>query len=57
MMSRKDDSTAWQELKTLLSARVDEGLRGRMSAKGVDGIVDDELRRKLMARARLEISD
>lgn len=40
-----DDADAWQELKTLLAARVEEGLGGRISAKSVDAIVEEELSR------------
>lgn len=33
----------WQELKTLLGARVDDGLAGRLSTKSVGEILDEEL--------------
>lgn len=39
--SEGDD--AWAELKTLLGDRVAEGLAGGVAAKGIDGIVDEEL--------------
>jgi len=34
---------AWQELKTLLDARISAGLSGNVSAKSIDAIVDEEL--------------
>ena len=34
---------AWQELKALLSARINEGLAGRVSSKSVGEILDEEL--------------
>lgn len=34
---------AWSELKTLLRTRIDEGLRGKVSTKGVQAILDEEL--------------
>lgn len=34
---------AWQELKTLLQARIDEGLAGNISAKSINAILDEEL--------------
>ena len=34
---------AWQELKTVLATRIDEGLLGRISTKSVNAIVDEEL--------------
>jgi len=34
---------AWQELKTLLDARIRAGLSGKVSAKSIDAIVDEEL--------------
>ena len=45
LLPGEDDADAWQELKTLLAARVEEGLGGRISAKGVDAIVEEELSR------------
>ncbi len=36
---------ALRELKTLLSARINEGLAGRVSSKQVGEILDDELTR------------
>lgn len=37
------DDQAWQELKTLLAKRVNEGLAGKVSSKSVSEILDDEL--------------
>lgn len=34
---------AWQELKTLLATRIDEGLAGKVSTKRISDIVDEEL--------------
>ncbi|CAB3774534.1 antitoxin [Paraburkholderia humisilvae] len=34
---------AWQELKTLLETRINDGLKGKVSAKTIDEILDDEL--------------
>jgi hypothetical protein len=34
---------AWQQLKTLLEARVNEGLAGRVSTKSIGEILDEEL--------------
>jgi hypothetical protein len=34
---------AWEELKTVLKARIDEGLAGKLSAKNIGEILDDEL--------------
>lgn len=34
---------AWRELKTLLRSRIDAGLAGAVSAKGVQAILDEEL--------------
>lgn len=34
---------AWQELKTLLATRIDEGLAGKISTKRISDIVDEEL--------------
>ena len=38
-----DGSQAWQELKTLLGARIEAGQAGKMSGKGVQQILDEEL--------------
>ncbi|MCL1826050.1 MAG: antitoxin [Betaproteobacteria bacterium] len=41
-----DDATAdqaWQELKTLLSERINEGLAGNVSTKTIGEILDEEL--------------
>ena len=35
---------AWQELKSLLEARIDEALAGKVSAMSIQQILDDELR-------------
>lgn len=40
-----DEAGAWEELKSLISARVEEGLSGRVSNNSVDAIIDDELNR------------
>jgi len=37
------DDVAWAQLKALLAERIDAGLAGQVSAKGVDEILDDEL--------------
>lgn len=34
---------AWDELKTVLKARIDEGLAGKLSAKSIGEILDSEL--------------
>ena len=39
----KSDDRAWQELKTLLDQRIERGLAGKVSAKSIDAIVDEEL--------------
>lgn len=39
------DDQAWQELKSLLAQRIDEGLSGTTSGKSIDTIVDEELGR------------
>jgi len=38
-----DADPAWQDLKTLLDARIGAGLSGKVSAKSIDEIVDEEL--------------
>lgn len=38
-----NDAPAWQELKTLLNGRIEEGLAGKVSDKSVSGILDEEL--------------
>jgi len=38
-----DADQAWQELKTLLGTRIDEGLAGKVSAKSIDEILGEEL--------------
>jgi hypothetical protein len=45
LLPGEDDADAWEELKTVLAARVQEGLGGRMSAKSVDAIVEEVLSR------------
>ncbi|KAB0620313.1 helix-turn-helix domain-containing protein [Castellaniella defragrans] len=37
------DDVAWTQLKALLAERIDAGLAGQVSAKGVGEILDDEL--------------
>lgn len=39
----KDAERAWEELKTLMSMRVNEGLAGRLSTKTVGEILDEEI--------------
>lgn len=34
---------AWEELRTVLKARIDEGLAGKLSTKSIGEILDDEL--------------
>jgi hypothetical protein len=34
---------AWQELKTLLGTRINDGLSGKVSSKSIGEILDDEL--------------
>lgn len=34
---------AWEELRTVLKARIDEGLTGKLSTKSIGEILDDEL--------------
>lgn len=38
-----DDDQAWQELQTLLGTRIKDGLEGKVSAKSVGEILDEEL--------------
>lgn len=38
-----DTDLAWQELKTLLNARIEAGLSGKVSNKSVSQILEDEL--------------
>jgi hypothetical protein len=38
-----DGDQAWQELKALLGARINEGLAGKVSSKRVEDILDEEL--------------
>ena len=38
-----DDELAWQELKALLTVRINEGLKGKVSAKSIGDILDEEL--------------
>ena len=38
-----DAHQAWQELKALLTSRIEEGLAGKVSAKTVSEIVEEEL--------------
>ena len=38
-----DGEKAWHELKTLLGARIDEGLAGKVSGKRIGEILDEEL--------------
>lgn len=34
---------AWHELRTLLGGRINEGLAGKVSAKGIGDVLDEEL--------------
>ena len=38
-----DADTAWQELKTLLENRINDGLAGKVFAKSIGEILDEEL--------------
>lgn len=38
-----DADHAWQELRNLLGARIQEGLDGKVSSKSVSAILDEEL--------------
>lgn len=38
-----DADQAWQELKTLLGNRINDGLAGKVSTKNVNEILDEEL--------------
>ena len=38
-----DADQAWQELKTLLGTRIEAGLAGKLSGKGISDILDEEL--------------
>jgi len=38
-----DANQAWQELKTLLGVRIDNALAGKISAKSMDDILEEEL--------------
>jgi hypothetical protein len=40
-----DEDSAWQELQSLLGMRIAEGLEGKVSAKGFDAIVEEEMGR------------
>ncbi len=37
------DDQAWQELKTLLQTRINDGLAGKLSTKSIPDVLDDEL--------------
>ena len=37
------DDQAWKELQTLLQKRINDGLAGKVSAKSIREILDDEL--------------
>lgn len=41
-----DKDQAWVELKRLLEGRIQEGLSGKVSAKSIDEILDEELARE-----------
>lgn len=38
-----DADQAWQDLKILLGTRIDDGLAGKVSTKGIGEILDEEL--------------
>ncbi|MGH8031329.1 MAG: antitoxin [Luteimonas sp.] len=38
-----DGDLAWQELKNLLNARINEGLAGKVSAKSIGEILNEEM--------------
>ena len=38
-----DGDQAWQNLKALLEARINEGLAGKVSSKRIEDILDEEL--------------
>ncbi len=38
-----DANLAWNELKTLLGTRINEGVAGKVSAKSISDILDEEL--------------
>ncbi len=38
-----DGEQAWQELKSLIGTRISDGLAGKVSAKSVNEILDEEL--------------
>lgn len=38
-----DAERAWEELKTLMNMRINEGLAGRLSTKTVGEILDEEI--------------
>jgi hypothetical protein len=46
---RLDSDEAWQELTTLLRARIDAALAGKVSAKSVDEILEEELTPAVLA--------
>lgn len=43
--AQSGEDQAWQELKTLLGQRINEGLTGTVSGKSIDTILDEELGR------------
>jgi len=47
--AQSGEDQAWQELKTLLGQRINEGLSGTMSGKSIDTILDEELGRGSLA--------
>lgn len=38
-----DADQAWQELKNLMENRINNGLAGKLSTRGIDEILDEEL--------------
>lgn len=49
LLPAQDSDEAWQELKTLLRGRINDGLSGKVSNKSVDEILDEELSRDRQA--------
>jgi hypothetical protein len=47
--SQPDGNAAWEELKTLLRARIDNALAGEISSKTMDDILEEELAKDLPA--------
>lgn len=41
--AQSGDDQAWQELKTLLGQRINDGLSGTLSGTSIGGVLDEEL--------------